>query len=435
MGIESLGGLAIHKILSILGPKDTAIVGCVNHSFQDWASDESLWSRFCAQDLHLSLSHDPFGNLAPSFKAAYQSWRESFSMYSWPLVLRVKTCWDRIRSWLLVNFPEAVITLRKGATEDELNTLENFFKVKLPIPTRVLYRFCNGQDLDIGSPLGLIGGYSFYDHLVNVCLLPLDQVISVTKDVCQYLFSSHGPQYLVVAASSTESEKFFFLNCSDGQLYVGTRNLFEDPEMVPCVPPAMIRSIHDAGDCQQQDAMLLWLEEHIRRLESGMIKVREENKTRSINLFPEESTLCSTAVTNGVQVRASALFVPEYSDLQMESDKYFYTYSIRMSLVPEGCIVNGMRFDSCQLYWRHWIIRENDNIVSDVNGEAVIGKYPLLYPGDKEFVYQSCSSHRLSPGSIEGSFTFVPGRLTDPKGAEFEVEVPRFLLQYPDYIF
>lgn len=26
-------------------------------------------------------------------------------------------------------------------------------------------------------------------------------------------------------------------------------------------------------------------------------------------------------------------------------------------------------------------------------------------------------------------------RLTDPKGAEFEVEVPQFLLQYPDYIF
>lgn len=74
------------------------------------------------------------------------------------------------------------------------------------------------------------------------------------------------------------------------------------------------------------------------------------------------------------QVRASALFVPEYSDLQLESDKYFFTYSIRMSLKPEGCIVDGMRFGSCQLYWRHWIIRENDDIVSDVNGEAVIGK-------------------------------------------------------------
>lgn len=228
-------------------------------------------------------------------------------MYSWPLVLRVKTCWDRIKTWLLVSFPEAVPTLRKGATEDELNALEKIFNVKLPLSTRLLYRFCNGQDLDHGgslsaSPLGLIGGYSFYGHLVNVYLLPLDYVITATSDICQHLFSGDGPQYLVVAASSTESEKFFFLNCTDGQLYVGTRNLFQEEEIIPCVPPGLIRSVHDVGDCQQQDAMLLWLEEHIRRLESGMIKVREENKTRSINLFPEQSTLCSTAVTNGVQV-------------------------------------------------------------------------------------------------------------------------------------
>lgn len=68
------------------------------------------------------------------------------------------------------------------------------------------------------------------------------------------------------------------------------------------------------------------------------------------------------------------MFVPEFSDLQEESEKYLFTYSVRMSLLPEGCVVNGMTFSSCQLYWRHWIIRDNDNVVSDVNGEAVIGK-------------------------------------------------------------
>lgn len=66
--MQSLGGLAIHKILSKLGPKETAVVGCVSHHFQEWASDESLWSQFCAQELHLSSPQDPFGNLAPSFK-------------------------------------------------------------------------------------------------------------------------------------------------------------------------------------------------------------------------------------------------------------------------------------------------------------------------------------------------------------------------------
>uniref|UniRef100_A0A5B7AWT6 Putative F-box protein SKIP16 n=2 Tax=Davidia involucrata TaxID=16924 RepID=A0A5B7AWT6_DAVIN len=226
----------------------------------------------------------------------------------------------------------------------------------------------------------------------------------------------------------------FFLNCTNGQLYVGTKNL-TDGEMIPCVPNALISSVPDSRSSQQQDAMLLWLEEHGRRLENGIIKLREEGKFRSISLFPEELPLCSTAVTNGVKVRASAVFVPEMSDLQHESDKYWFAYSIRMSLLPEGCIINGMFFSSCQLYWRHWIIRANDVVEADVDGEAVIGKFPLLRPGEREFVYESCTPLPSSLGSVEGAFTFVPGRLEDPKGSPFEVEVARFPLPLPDYIF
>lgn len=44
-----------------------------------------------------------------------------------------------------------------------------------------------------------------------------------------------------------------------------------------------------------------------------------------------------------------------------------------MSLLPEGCVINGMTFDSCQLHRRHWLIRDNDVVVSDFSGEAVIG--------------------------------------------------------------
>lgn len=72
------------------------------------------------------------------------------------------------------------------------------------------------------------------------------------------------------------------------------------------------------------------------------------------------------------------MFVPEFSDLLKEAEKYTFTYSIRMSLKPEGCYVRGMSFDSCQLYWRHWIIKTNDTVVSDINGEAVIGQVAIL---------------------------------------------------------
>ncbi|XVF37673.1 hypothetical protein REPUB_Repub20aG0029800 [Reevesia pubescens] len=364
-------------------------------------------------------------------------------MYPWPLVKRVKRCWDKLKKWLSNNFPEAEATLRRGASESDIKQLQTLLKVKLPLATRLLYRFHDGQELtdkghsvtSPGSSLGIIGGYSFYSHLVNVYLLPISQVIVETRGVIRHLGFSSRSKYIVVAASSTNSEKLFFLNCTNGQLYVGTRNLHIDGEMIQCVPNALIRSVHDLHGDRQQDAMLLWLEEHGHRLENGIIKVREEENVRSISLFPEVPPLCSTAVTNGVQVRASAVFVPEFADLQDEDETYMYAYSIRMSLLPEGCIINGMTFGSCQLNWRHWVIRANQDIISDVNGEAVIGKFPLLHPGEDEFVYESRTPLSSSSGSVEGSFTFVPGRLADPKGSSFEVQVARFPLQQPDYVF
>ncbi|KAI3700854.1 hypothetical protein L2E82_45494 [Cichorium intybus] len=447
IGLESIGGLAIHIILSKLGPSDAAAVACVNKRFKDWASDESLWSSFCAQELNLSSPIDPLGNPCPSFKAAYGAWREAYGMYPWPLVRRVKHLWARIRTWLTENFPEVLPTLRKGASEDEINKLEKSLKVKLPLPTRVLYRFCDGQEpcshSSRGNTLqnlcGLIGGYSFYHYLVNVFLLPLDVVIKETNNNALSLgFTRH--KYIVVAASSTHIKKIFFLDCVKGQLYVATKNTIVSRERVPCVPlpcvpNRLITSVHDSKSGCQQDAMLLWLEEHIHRLETGYIKLREEGNVRSISLFPEKAPLCSLATTGGVQVRASAVFVPEFSDPMAEDENYMFAYSIRMSLKPEGCFIHGMTFDSCQLYWRRWIIKAHDNVVADINGEAVIGQFPLLQPGKKEFVYESCTMSALSPGSIEGSFTFVPGRLADPKGSPFEVEVAKFPLLLPEYIF
>lgn len=75
-----------------------------------------------------------------------------------------------------------------------------------------------------------------------------------------------------------------------------------------------------------------------------------------------------------LKVRASAVFIPELTDLLIDHQKYAFSYSIRMSLLPEGCIIHGVPFSSCQLHRRHWIIHANGHIISDVNAEAVIGK-------------------------------------------------------------
>ncbi|KAA0067654.1 hypothetical protein IC582_012987 [Cucumis melo] len=441
MELEGVDDLSLHLVFAKLGPKDSAIAACVSRQFRSSASEDSLWKKFCNQDLNLTDPVDHLGNPIPSFKETYQVWRRAFGMYPWPLLKRVKRCWDRLKNWLSTNFPEALETLRNGASEADIEEFENVLKVKLPLPTRILYRFHDGQELKggyvdsiRGFPLGLIGGYTFYGQTVNVYLLPLRQVVSETKSIIQDVDFSRKSKFIVVASSSTFTEKVFFLNCASGQLFVGTAKLRDDGEMIPCVPGALIKSVHECNTEHQQDAMLLWLEEHVRRLENGIIKLREIKNIRSISLFPEEPPLCSTAITDGVCVRASAVFLPELTDILDSSGNHQFAYSIRMSLQDEGCIINGMTFNSCQLHLRHWKVRANDHVVSVVNGEAVIGKFPLLKPGE-EFVYESCSSLYSSVGSLEGSFTFVPGSLAYPEGSPFEVQVARFPLQVPTYIF
>ncbi|KAG6512819.1 F-box protein SKIP16-like isoform X1 [Zingiber officinale] len=441
-GLESLGGFVLESILFKLDAKHAAAAACVSTRLRSAASDDAVWRHFCARDFALyDQPLDPDGALCPSFKGAYKSWFGSFSMYPLSLVKRAKECWTSIRCWLSDNCPEISDTLRKGVSEAEIQQAEKILGVKLPAPTKVLYRLCDGQETFTTNAaknkyladLGIIGGYEFYEHLVNVHLLPLRMVVSQTKNLTKEVSMLTMPKYIVVAASFYMA-KFFCLNCSSGQLYVGTSNLLENGEMMPCVPGELVRLKADANFDMPQDALLLWLEEHNRRLRSSMIKTRHPS-SRSICLFPETSPYCSVAVTNGVQVRASAVFVPEASDANGGEESYYFSYSIRMSLLPEGCMLDGVYYSSCQLHSRHWIIRSKDTIVSNVHGEAVIGQYPLLLPGEEEFVYQSCTPVPGVPGSVEGSFTFVPGRLSRPEGRQFDVKVAPFILEKPDYIF
>lgn len=68
MGLEAVGDLALHTILSKLEAEDSARAACVSKKLRASASEDSLWSHFCARDLDLSQPLDPHGNLTPSFK-------------------------------------------------------------------------------------------------------------------------------------------------------------------------------------------------------------------------------------------------------------------------------------------------------------------------------------------------------------------------------
>jgi uncharacterized protein affecting Mg2+/Co2+ transport len=72
-----------------------------------------------------------------------------------------------------------------------------------------------------------------------------------------------------------------------------------------------------------------------------------------------------------------------------------------------------------------------------VEGEGVIGLYPLLTPGMREpFQYASATSGASrSGGSMGGHFVMVPGKLAQPAGPPFQAKVGTWQLTVPDYFY
>ena len=98
-------------------------------------------------------------------------------------------------------------------------------------------------------------------------------------------------------------------------------------------------------------------------------------------------------------------------------------------------LLEGSDINICQLKSRRWVIKDPSKPGRDeiVEGEAVIGAYPILEVGEESFQYESCTGI-TSGGSMSGSFFFFPGTLSKPTGPRFEVFVPSFPLIVPDFV-
>jgi F-box protein 3 len=189
------------------------------------------------------------------------------------------------------------------------------------------------------------------------------------------------------------------------------------------------------------------MEEYAERLATGVYLknhlIPDNTDSFGINLFPEAGPAVSVVTTNGIEAKASAIFVPE-------SIRSCFTYSIRLRVASR----DDLGYPSAQLLARHWKITDGTGHTEEVQGQGVVGKFPVLYPGgyrDDEqgeqgdhrtgtFVYQSCSGQldNVPPakGQFSGTLQFVPGSLDSPLGGEpLRIEVGAFPLCVPEFIF
>ena len=121
------------------------------------------------------------------------------------------------------------------------------------------------------------------------------------------------------------------------------------------------------------------------------------------------------AVTRQIEVTVEPNFQPGRSVI--DKGEYFWSYTI--------VITNGGN-ETVQLRTRHWIITDAIGRKEVVRGEGVVGKQPVLAPGER-FEYTSGARLTTTSGFMTGRYQMV-----SESGEHFEIDVPTFSLDSPD---
>lgn len=118
-------------------------------------------------------------------------------------------------------------------------------------------------------------------------------------------------------------------------------------------------------------------------------------------------------VTSGVKVSVQVAYQEQRSS--PENQDYVFSYHIH--------IKNHNQF-TVQLLRRKWIITNGFGEIEIVEGEGVVGKQPVLYPGD-EHEYMSGAGIDTPFGVMKGLYYFQNKETEE----EFIVKVPEFKLE------
>ncbi len=99
-----------------------------------------------------------------------------------------------------------------------------------------------------------------------------------------------------------------------------------------------------------------------------------------------------------------------------EENRFAFAYTIT---------ITNSGTEAVRLLNRHWIITNGRNRISEVRGEGVVGKQPLIEPG-KSFSYTSGAVIETAVGTMEGSYEMI-----SESGRPFIAPVTAFSLVEP----
>jgi len=120
------------------------------------------------------------------------------------------------------------------------------------------------------------------------------------------------------------------------------------------------------------------------------------------------------ATTRAIRVTVRPQYLPDQSD--PADSQYVWAYHVRIENQGEKTV---------QLRSRHWRITDGLGRSQEVRGPGVIGKTPMLRPGEV-FEYTSGTPLSTSSGIMSGTYQMV-----SETGEKFDIEIPAFSLDTP----
>lgn len=121
-----------------------------------------------------------------------------------------------------------------------------------------------------------------------------------------------------------------------------------------------------------------------------------------------------TATTRAILVTVRPQYLPDQSD--PAKAQYVWAYQVRIENKGDFTV---------QLRSRHWKITDGLGRLQEVKGPGVVGKTPMLRPGDV-FEYTSGTPLSTPSGIMAGTYQMV-----SEQGEKFDIEIPTFSLDLP----
>lgn len=118
------------------------------------------------------------------------------------------------------------------------------------------------------------------------------------------------------------------------------------------------------------------------------------------------------ATTDDITVTVRPGYLDGQSDLF--SRRFVFGYFVQ---------IENQSGEEVQLIRRHWIIRETNGRMEEVEGEGVVGIQPVIGPGERHEYTSFCVLYSFE-GSMEGSYL-----MQRASGERLRVMIPRFSLR------